>query len=443
MAKCLVGLGSNLGDRVAQLSAALAELRRLPNTRIVAQSSLLETAPVGGPQGQGRYLNAAALLETELAPRDLWAQLSGIEQRLGRVRSECWGPRTIDLDLLLYDQQIINTEALLVPHPRLAQRRFVLEPAAEIAANLGDPTSGMTIQQLLDQLAPPVRAETGLRVSLFPSDMQRHTRRLSRRGQRIGLVPTMGALHEGHLSLVRAARERADVVVATIFVNPTQFAPSEDFARYPRTLESDLQALAEAGCDWVFVPQAADIYPAGFSTYIEPPAVAQPLEGIRRPGHFRGVATIVLKLFEIVPADVACFGQKDFQQALVIRRMVEDLNVPIEIVTCPTVREPDGLALSSRNRYLSPTEREQALALSRALQAAEQMVRAGDQSATSVAAVMRNTLTGAGIDRIDYATVADADSLDELTVIDRPAVALIACHVGSTRLIDNQLLPAR
>ena len=440
MAICLVGLGSNLGDRVAHLSTALAELRSLPQTRSLRQSSLLETAPVGGPPSQGRYLNAAVLLETELGAEAVWSNLSRIELTLGRVRSECWGPRTIDLDLLLYDQQIINTAALVVPHPRFAARRFVLAPAAEIAGDLREPASGLTIRELLEKLGPPAADETGLRVSLVVNDMQQRMRELSRGGQRIGLVPTMGALHAGHLSLVQAARERSDVVVATIFVNPTQFGPREDFGKYPRTLEADLQALAEAGCDWVLVPQQGDMYPPGFSTYVEPPAVAQPLEGQRRPGHFRGVATVVLKLFEIVPADVACFGQKDYQQALVIRRMTQDLNLPIEIVTCPTVREPDGLALSSRNRYLSPAERQQALALSRALHEAVQMVQAGERSASSVNSEMRNILTAAGIEMIDYATVADAESLAELSVIDGPAVALIACHVGTTRLIDNQLL---
>lgn len=444
MAICLVGLGSNLGDRVAQLSTAISELRSLPQTRILRQSSLLETAPVGGPPGQGPYLNGAVLLETDLNAAEVWSNLSRIEQSLGRVRNECWGPRTIDLDLLLYDQQIINTPGLVVPHPRFTSRRFVLAPAAEIAGERREPASGLTIRDLLEKLGPPDAAdEIGLQVSLVVKDMQQRMRELSSAGQRIGLVPTMGALHAGHLSLVQAARERSDVVVATIFVNPTQFGPQEDFGKYPRTLEADLRALADAGCDWVFVPQPSDMYPPAYSTYVEPPAVAQPLEGQRRPGHFRGVATVVLKLFEIIPADVACFGQKDYQQALVIRHMVQDLNLPIEIVTCPIVREPDGLALSSRNRYLSPAEREQALALSRALHEATRMVRAGERSAQSMAAAMRNILTAAGIEKIDYATVADAESLSELTVIDGPAVALIACYVGTTRLIDNQLLNER
>ena len=440
MAICLVGLGSNVGDRVGHIAAALAELRSLPSTRVLRHSTLIETEPVGGPDGQDRFLNAVALLETTLAAAELWTGLGEIELRLGRERRERWGPRTIDLDLLLYDQQLVHTSELTVPHPRFAERRFVLAPAAEIAPDMREPASGSTIRQLLEQLGPPKAGEIGLRVVLQPQDMQRHTLELKRQRQRVALVPTMGALHEGHLSLVRAAYERADVVVATIFVNPTQFGPSEDFGRYPRTLEADLRALADAGCGWVFVPQQSDIYPPGFSTYVEPPDVAAPLEGVFRPGHFRGVATVVLKLFQIVPADIAVFGQKDYQQALVIHRMAADLNLPIEIVTCPTVREPDGLALSSRNRYLSAAEREQALAISRALADANRLYRAGERGAAKIESTMRNILTAAGIEKIDYAAVVDAETLAELAHIDRRAVALIACHVGATRLIDNRTL---
>jgi pantoate--beta-alanine ligase len=266
--------------------------------------------------------------------------------------------------------------------------------------------------------------------------------RLRGEGRLLGLVPTMGALHKGHLSLVQAARKRADVVVVTIFVNPAQFGPKEDFGKYPRTLESDLQALSAGGCDLVFLPSVDDIYPPGFSTYVEPPAVAQPLEGICRPGHFRGVATVVLKLFHLVPADFACFGQKDYQQLLVIRRMVEDLAVPIEIVGCPTVREADGLAMSSRNRYLSHAERQQALAISRALERAGEMVATGERSTAVIVAEMRCLLHEAGISRIDYVAVADRETLIEKPGIDGPSIALIAADLGTTRLIDNRLLNA-
>ena len=203
-------------------------------------------------------------------------------------------------------------------------------------------------------------------------------------GCAIGLVPTMGALHEGHLSLVQASRAECGFTVATIFVNPTQFAPHEDFDKYPRTLEADLESLASCHADLVFAPRREDMYPAGCSTLVEPPQVAQRWEGECRPGHFQGVATVVLKLFNLAQADVAFFGHKDYQQAAVIRRMVQDLNVPTEIRVCPTVREPDGLAMSSRNRYLSAGERQQAVAISRTLRLAEQMAAGGERQAAKL-----------------------------------------------------------
>lgn len=256
----------------------------------------------------------------------------------------------------------------------------------------------------------------------------------------VGLVPTMGALHEGHLSLVRAAREDCDVTIVTIFVNPTQFGPQEDLAEYPRTMEDDLAALRELEVDFVYAPSTAELYPDGFSTHIEPPDVAKPFEGQHRPGHFRGVTTIVLKLFNIIPARMAFFGEKDYQQYLAIKRMVTDLNLPILIVPCPTVRDADGLALSSRNRYLSESERQQALAISQSLDCAEQAISSGANDLRAVAASMRQMLDEAGIDRVDYVEIADAETLDVVDRFERNAVALIAAHVGNTRLIDNRIL---
>lgn len=270
--------------------------------------------------------------------------------------------------------------------------------------------------------------------------MRDAVRELTSAGKAVGLVPTMGALHEGHLSLVRRAKSECDVAVATIFVNPTQFAPHEDFSKYPRTLDADLQALASADCELAFVPGREEMYPPGASTFIEPPQVGQPLEGVCRPGHFRGVATVVLKLFNIIPADKAYFGQKDFQQALVIERMAADLNLPVQVVACPIVREPDGLAMSSRNRYLSPSERQQALALSRALNLVQERFSRGERDATLLKSQMQETLEAAGIERVDYATISNSQTLAEVTRIDAPAVALIAAFVGTTRLIDNCLL---
>lgn len=256
-------------------------------------------------------------------------------------------------------------------------------------------------------------------------------------GCSVGVVPTMGALHEGHLSLVRAAERKCDRTVVTIFVNPTQFGPGEDLGRYPRTLDADLALLGQLGVAWVFVPSEEEVYPGNFSTYVEPPAVARRLEGERRPGHFRGVATVVLKLLHMVPADVAFFGQKDYQQSLVIRRMVEDLNLAVDVQVCPTVREPDGLAMSSRNRYLNAADRERALALSRSLALAQSLVSAGQRNCDKIRNGMRELLQTAGVEKVDYVSLSDPNTLVELQTVTGPLMALVAAHVGTTRLIDN------
>jgi pantoate--beta-alanine ligase len=261
-----------------------------------------------------------------------------------------------------------------------------------------------------------------------------------RQEKKIGLVPTMGALHEGHLSLVRASRAECGLTVVTIYVNPSQFGPAEDYRRYPRTLETDLEALAGVGADLVFAPGNEEVYPAGHSTWIEVGGIARPLEGEHRPTHFRGVATIVLKLFQMVGADVAYFGQKDYQQALVVRRMVEDLNVPIAIRVCPTVREADGLAMSSRNAYLNPAERRQAVVLSRSLGLAREVVARGERDASAIAAKMRELVLSAHPARIDYVALVDPETLEPIARIRGRTLAALAVVIGQTRLIDNCLL---
>jgi pantoate--beta-alanine ligase len=261
------------------------------------------------------------------------------------------------------------------------------------------------------------------------------------RGASIGVVPTMGALHEGHLTLVDAARRECEVVIVTIFVNPTQFGPKEDFAKYPRTLEADVALLAQRGGDVVFAPETTAMYGPLHATKVEVAGPALPLEGEFRPTHFSGVATIVLKLFNIVPAERAYFGRKDFQQVLVVRRMVADLDVPVEIVTCPIARDPDGLAMSSRNVYLSAAERERALSLSWALREATRRVLRGERDATRLIELMKTILRAADV-QLDYVAICNGDTLEPLEQITDPAVALIAGRVGSTRLIDNaSLLP--
>ncbi len=256
--------------------------------------------------------------------------------------------------------------------------------------------------------------------------------------QSIGFVPTMGALHEGHLSLARQAKSQCDVCVVSIFVNPTQFAPNEDLSRYPRPLQHDLELLAGEGVDAVFLPTNASMYPAGFGSFVMPSPVGLSLEGQSRPDHFRGVTTVVMKLLQIVPASAAFFGQKDFQQLRVIQDMVRDLNVPTEIVPCPIVRDEDGLAMSSRNRYLSDEQRVTALAIPRALSRAAAAVAAGEINTAAIEQIMLESLSDC--DSVDYAVVADSESLQPMRKFERPAVALIAARVGNTRLLDNRVL---
>jgi len=256
-----------------------------------------------------------------------------------------------------------------------------------------------------------------------------------------GFVPTMGYLHEGHLSLVRRARAENDHVAVSIFVNPTQFGPHEDYDRYPRDLERDLRLLEPLGVDLVFAPPVEEMYPPGFQTWVIVEEVSRPLEGASRPGHFRGVATVVAKLLNIVQPDRAYFGQKDAQQAVVIRRMVRDLNIPVEIVVCPTVREPDGLAMSSRNTYLSPEERRAATVLFRALQAARARYEAGERDAERLREAMREVIRAEPLARLDYVSVADPETLQELSRVEGRALLSLAVYIGRTRLIDNLLLP--
>ncbi len=261
-----------------------------------------------------------------------------------------------------------------------------------------------------------------------------------RSGSRVGLVPTMGALHEGHLSLVRAARDECDFTVVSIFVNPSQFGPAEDLAKYPRTLEADLDALTSCGAKLVFAPSAEEMYRPGHATWVTVGGPGEPLEGRLRPGHFRGVATVVLKLFLMAQPDAAYFGRKDYQQLLVIRRMVADLDVPVDVRACPIVREPDGLAMSSRNAYLSPEARRRAAALSAGLARAEALAAAGERDAEAIARQVREVLQTAAPVEIEYVALVHPETLEPVGRIDRPTVALLAARIDGTRLIDNALL---
>jgi pantoate--beta-alanine ligase len=273
-----------------------------------------------------------------------------------------------------------------------------------------------------------------------PAAMRARAEDLRRDGRKIVVVPTMGALHEGHLSLLRAGRARGDILILTIFVNPTQFGPNEDLAKYPRDEAGDLAKARACGIDLAFCPEAPAMYPPGAQTFVEVRELQQPMCGARRPGHFAGVATIVSKLFHVTQPHVAVFGEKDYQQLAIIRRMVRDLDFAIEIVGVPIVREADGLAMSSRNAYLSPAQRAQALSLSRGLAAAEASYKSGERDADKLVAAARATLEAEREVRIDYVELRNADDLSQVSRVDAPAVLAIAAFVGTTRLIDNRVL---
>src|SRR4030042_244135 len=256
----------------------------------------------------------------------------------------------------------------------------------------------------------------------------------------VGFVPTMGYLHQGHLVLVKQARAENSAVVVSIFVNPTQFGPTEDFKTYPRDTERDLAMLEKEKTDIVFTPSAEEMYPEGFNSWVEVEKVTERLEGSYRPGHFKGVATVVAKLFNMVEPTRAYFGQKDAQQALVIKKMVADLNMNLEVIAAPTVRESDGLAMSSRNVYLNPQERQASIVLFKALTLAQNLLRKGEKNAERIRQEMTSLISEEQLAKIEYVSIADAQTLEELSEIDRPALASLAVRIGKTRLIDNILL---
>ncbi len=273
-------------------------------------------------------------------------------------------------------------------------------------------------------------------------EMQTLAEDLRSKGQIIGLVPTLGALHEGHVSLIKIAAERADTVVVSIFVNPTQFGPSEDFTKYPRSLEADVAACEAAGADIVFAPTVEEIYPKGYSTFIVEEHIAKPLEGVSRPSHFRGVTTVVAKLFNIVRPDLAVFGQKDAQQVAVIKKMVADLHFTVDVVVAPTLREPDGLALSSRNRYLTATQRVEALVIHRALRKAIDMVAVGELRVDRLIAEATHLIGQHRRVRMIYASIVDRTTMEAVKgeIVPGKVVMAIAAWVDEIRLIDNELL---
>jgi pantoate--beta-alanine ligase len=279
-----------------------------------------------------------------------------------------------------------------------------------------------------------------LKILTTIDEMRAAARAAKRTGKRLGLVPTMGALHEGHLSLVRAAKASCDVVAASIFVNPTQFGPNEDLAKYPRSFERDKELLERERVELIFAPTVEEMYPAGAVTWVTVEGLSDKLDGRSRPGHFRGVTTVVAKLIHIVEPDAAFFGQKDAAQVAIIKRMVRDLNLPVEIVVCPIVREADGLAMSSRNAYLDPEQRKSALVLHRSLMKVKQMSDIGERNATKLAAAGIAEIAAESGVRLDYFAIVDPDTLDVVEDISDGALIAVAAYLGSTRLIDNILI---
>ena len=272
------------------------------------------------------------------------------------------------------------------------------------------------------------------------ADMKSACRAATRSGKTLGLVPTMGALHEGHLSLVRASKAHCDVTVVSIFVNPLQFGPSEDFGKYPRTLERDAALLREAEVDFLFIPEVAEMYPPAAKTYVDVEDLSSKLDGGSRPGHFRGVATVVCKLFEIARPDYAFFGQKDAAQVALLRKMVRDLDMDVIVIVCPIVREADGLALSSRNAYLNPGERKQALVLSRSLQEVKAAVEAGTRDAAKLVEIGKQVIASESGARLDYFVAVHPDTLLPVAEVSKGTLIAVAAWVGKTRLIDNLIL---
>jgi pantoate--beta-alanine ligase len=280
-----------------------------------------------------------------------------------------------------------------------------------------------------------------MRICATLEEMRSACRAARRSGRRLGLVPTMGALHEGHLSLIRAARAACDLAAASIFVNPTQFGPNEDLAKYPRSFERDRDLLEKEGVELLFAPSVEEMYPAGAVSWVTVEELSSKLDGRSRPGHFRGVTTVVAKLLHIVEPDTAFFGQKDAAQVAIVRRMVRDLNFPVEIVACPIVREPDGLAMSSRNAYLDAQQRNQALVLHRALMRVKKSWESGERDAAKLAAMGREEVTGEKSVRLDYFEIVDPESLDPVENVANRVLVAVAAFVGPTRLLDNILLP--
>jgi pantoate--beta-alanine ligase len=454
--RAFVALGSNLGDRWSYLEGAV---RALPD--VAAVSPVYETDPVGGPPGQGPYLNAVVRLDTDLGARRLLEEAQGAEMAAGRRRRERWGPRTLDVDVIWVDGETVDQPDLVVPHPRLWERAFVLVPLADLAPDIAGAAVTPEVRRSV-RVAGTISATTGtgappgrtvshqargpvaphpigvtIRLVTDPADWRRALDEQRAQGRTVGLVPTMGAVHAGHLSLIRRAAAQCDVVAMTDYVNPLQFGPAEDLDAYPRDVDGDCRLAAAAGAHLVFAPSPAQMWATPPATTVHPGPPADELEGRFRPGHFDGVATIVTKLLALSGPCWAYFGEKDWQQLVVVRRLVSDLSLPAAVVGCPTVRHEDGLALSSRNSYLTGEERDAAPRLYYALLAGRRAVERGEDDPRTVQKVMAEAVAAEPRFRVDYLEVADPELLTTPPRLAGDLRLLGAARIGATRLIDN------
>lgn len=453
--RVFIALGTDRADPATVFASALHALQA--QGAAVVHASRVLTGPhldeQGRPKpGQPDLHNAVAEIRWPGAPRALLDLALAIERQYGRTRGP-GGNRQLDLDILAFGHRQVSVGPLVLPHPRATRRAFVLAPWEEIAPEfrLAGPQSSpgtsvlehaarwrcLAAQQFLAlaaSAAPELPARATATRCLTDGEALRDWR--SQCAGSVGVVPTMGALHAGHAALVRRAAAECDSVLVTLFVNPLQFGVGEDLGRYPRTLEADLALLGAAGAGAVYLPNTQDLYPEGFGTYVVPEGM-DAFEGAVRPGHFRGVATVVAKLLLRTQPTRAYFGQKDAQQLAMIRRLVRDLDLPGEVVPCATVRDADGLALSSRNRYLEPAQRVRAQALPQALEELASAAASGEADAHRLCAGATRRLEEAGL-TVDYVALVDALTFEPVGRLDRAVLAVAAARAGSTRLLDNR-----
>jgi pantoate--beta-alanine ligase len=431
MSRAYIALGSNISPKRYYIDSAVKEISEERDITLEKRSSIYDTFPEGGLPSE-RFLNNVIGIETSLKPRELLSKLLEIEKKLGRERGGKNKPRTIDLDLLLYGKAILKNKDLAIPHPRMHERNFVMFGINEIAPEI--------IHPVLKKSIRAIYSKREMKIIKDPKEAYDYIISLKQKGKRIGFIPTMGYLHDGHLSLIRKARRENDVIVISIFVNPTQFGPREDYKRYPRSLQRDKLLAKKAGVDIIFYPSVRSMYASGHSTFVNVENISENLCGRYRPGHFRGVATVVAKLFSIVPSDNAYFGQKDAQQVFLIKRMARDLNVHVKIKMLPIIREKNGIAMSSRNAYLSKKHRREAPVLFKSLLLAKDLIKKGERKADEIIKSMKALIKYESSAKIQYISIVDTEDLKDLKNLKGKVLIAIAAYFGKTRLIDNIIL---